>query len=234
MSFTIAQVKGFPAGTVVPKIEGTLKKVFPVKTGEGGYGPWKLQGFVFADGAEEIKGCVFDSDDITYLEGKRVTLISSGTNGKTKKQQGVSIEANKQTQAPEINVKGKLGGIVAADQPNPAYMRGTPENLAQADKPVPSAPPVRSAGISAPSHTSTASAPSDPVDTLERMAAFWLGCWKQAGKVSGLSESVQQSMTSCLFIEGNKQQLWRDWPVKQEDVGRYAPHGTAPEPGDPF
>lgn len=213
MSFTIAQVKGFPTGTVVPKIEGTLKKVFAPRTGDGQYGPWKLQGFVLSDGADEIKGTLFDADDIGYLEGKHVTLIAAGVNGKTKKQQGLSVEASKQDQSLGLAVKGKLGGIIAGDQPNPAYMRGTPENTAQADKPAPSAHPVRSGAISAPSHTSTASAPSDPVETMERMAAFWLGCWKIAGRNS-LPEPVQQSMTSCLFIEGNKQQLWRDWPVK--------------------
>ena len=213
MSFTIAQVKGFPAGTVVPKIEGTLKKVFPPKTGDGQYGPWKLQGFVLSDGADEIKGTLFDSDDIGYLEGKRVTLIASGTNGKTKKQQGLSVEANKQNQTPELAVKGKLGGIVAGE-PNPAYMRGTPENAAaNASQPAPSAPSVRSGAISAPTHANTQAAPTDPVETMERMAAFWLGCWAIAGRNS-LPEPVQQSMTSCLFIEGNKQQLWRDWPVK--------------------
>lgn len=222
MSFTIAQCKGFPAGTVVPKIEGVLKKVFPPKTGDGQYGPWKLQGFVLSDGADEIKGTLFDSDDIGYLEGKRITLVSSGVNGKTKKQQGVSVEANKQTQAPEISVKGKLGGIVAGE-PNPAHLRGTPENAAA------SAPSATNKPVSIPTHTDTRSAPSDPVETMERMAAFWLGCWKIAGRNS-LPEPVQQSMTSCLFIEGNKQQLWRDWPVKvvqapaaQQDDGSEPP-----------
>ena len=205
MSHTISQVKAFPIGTVIPSVTGTLERVFPPKTGEGQYGPWKLQSFVISDGEDKIKGTLFDGADITYLQGKEVTLVASGTNAKTKKKQGVELVANKQDQTPELSVKNKQGGIVAGE-PNPAHMRGTPENAA-ANAPA-SAVSSPKAAFSAPTTT------EDPTQALSRLASFWLACWVKSASLDGLTTEVRQSMTSCLFIEGNKQGLARAWPIK--------------------
>lgn len=210
MSHTIIQVKSFPIGTVIPRVEGTIEKVFPVKTGEGQYGPWKLQSFVMNDGTgEKIKATLFDSDDISYLQGKHAVLISTGTNGKTKKQQGVELVANKQDGSPELSIKGKSGGIVTGDQPNPAYMRGSPENKAANASSTPVS--LRSGPIT-PLQGSDGS--EGPVDALNRLACFWLACWHKASLVEGLPAETKQSMASCLFIEGNKQGLARAWPME--------------------
>ena len=228
MSHTISQIKSFPVGTVVPKVECTIEKVFPIKTGEGQYGPWKLQSFVISDNGEKMKATLFDSEDISYLQGKHAYLIASGTNGKTKKQQGVEIVANKQDGSLELSIKGKSGGVVTGDQPNPAYMRGTPENKAASASP--SAVSSRSEPVSrpAPSHDSGES----PTDALNRLACFWLACWHKASLVDGLPPETKQSMASCLFIEGNKQGLARLWPVEQ--VKSNVPATSTPTDDVPF
>ena len=207
MSHTIAQVKAFPIGTVIPSVSGTLERVFPVKSGEGQYGPWKLQSFVLSDGEDKIKGTLFDSTgDISDLQGKQVTLVASGTNGKTKRKQGVEVVANKQDQTPELSVKHKQGGVVSGEA-NPAHLRGTPENAA-------------ASAVSSPKATFSAPAPSamsgeEAIDTLSRLAAFWYVCYVKSGSCpSPLSSELRQSMTSCLFIEGNKQGLAKAWPIK--------------------
>jgi len=228
MSHTIAQIKSFPVGTVVPKVECTIEKVFPIKTGEGQYGPWKLQSFIVSDNGEKMKATLFDSDDISYLQGKHAYLIASGTNGKTKKQQGVEIVANKQDGSLELSIKGKSGGVVTGDQPNPAYMRGTPEN--KAANAASSAVSLRSEPVSRPAPTQDSG--ESPTDALNRLACFWLACWGKAQIVDGLPPETKQSMASCLFIEGNKQGLARLWPIetvknanppiqltKEEDLG---------------
>lgn len=202
MSHTISQVKAFPIGTVIPSVVGTLEKVFPIKTGEGQYGPWKLQSFVFSDGEDKIKGTLFDGDDISYLQGKTVTLLASGTNGKTKKKQGVEMVANRQDQTPELSVKSKQGGMVVGDGPNPAYLRS-------------SAAPA--SAVSSPSQPVSRPNPSvgsgeEAVDTLNRLAAFWLVCYAKSGAAQGLTPELRQSMTASLFIEGNKLGLAKVWP----------------------
>ena len=203
MSHTIAQVKAFPIGTVIPSVSGTLERVFPVKSGEGQYGPWKLQSFVLSDGEDKIKGTLFDSTgDISDLQGKQVTLVASGTNGKTKRKQGVEVVANKQDQTPELSVKHKQGGVVSGEA-NPAHLRGTPENAAARafDARI-------KATFDAPAST------EDPLQALNRLASFWLACWVKSAGFEGLTTEVRQSMTSCLFIEGNKQGLAKAWPIK--------------------
>jgi len=206
MSHTIAQVKAFPIGTVIPSVSGTLERVFPIKSGEGQYGPWKLQSFVLSDGEDKIKGTLFDSTgDISDLQGKQVTLVASGTNGKTKRKQGVEVVANKQDQTPELSVKHKQGGVVSGEA-NPAHLRGTPENAA-ANAPA--------SAVSSPKATFTVTSPTeDPLQALNRLASFWLACWVKSAGFEGLSVEVRQSMTSCLFIEGNKQGLAKAWPIK--------------------
>jgi len=205
MSHTISQVKAFPIGTVIPSVTGTLERVFPIKSGEGQYGPWKLQSFVLSDGEDKIKGTLFDGGDISDLQGKQVTLVASGTNGKTKRKQGVEVVANKQDQTPELSVKHKQGGIVSGE-PNPAHLRGTPENAA-ANAPA-------NAVSNAKSTFSALTIAEDPTQALSRLASFWLACWVKSAGFEGLSVEVRQSMTSCLFIEGNKQGLAKAWPIK--------------------
>jgi len=205
MSHTISQVKAFPIGTVIPSVTGTLERVFPPKSGEGQYGPWKLQSFVLSDGEDKIKGTLFDGGDISDLQGKQVTLVASGTNGKTKRKQGVEVVANKQDQTPELSVKHKQGGIVSGE-PNPAHLRGTPENAA--------ANALASAVSSAKATFSAIAIAEDPTQALSRLASFWLACWVKSAGFEGLTTEVRQSMTSCLFIEGNKQGLAKAWPIK--------------------
>jgi hypothetical protein len=207
MSHTLSQIKSFPVGTVIPKVEGTIKKVFPAKSDVGQYGPWKLQGFILSDSGEEIRCTLFDGEDIQFLEGKRVSIISTGTNGRTKKQQGVSIESSKKDGSLELVIKNKNGGAVLGDQPNPAYMKGTPENAAS------SAAPLRSEPVSRP--TPIQDNGDGAIDALNRLACFWLACWHKASLVDGLPPETKQSMASCLFIEGNKQGLARLWLVEE-------------------
>lgn len=229
MSHTISQVKSFPVGTVIPSVTGTLERVYPPKTGEGQFGPWKLQSFVLSDGEDKIKGTLFDGADISDLQGKQVTLVASGTNGKTKKKQGVEVVANRQDQTPELSVKHKQGGIVSGEA-NPAHLRGTPENAA-ANAPA--------SAVSSPKAAFSAPAPSamsgeEAMDTLSRLAAFWYVCYVKSGSCpSPLSTELRQSMTSCLFIEGNKQGLAKAWPIKP--IAANTQMNPAPETSDnPF
>lgn len=224
MSHTISQVKSFPVGTVIPSVTGTLERVYPPKTGEGQFGPWKLQSFVLSDGEDKIKGTLFDGGDISDLQGKQVTLVASGTNGKTKRKQGVEVVANRQDQTPELSVKHKQGGIVSGEA-NPAHLRGTPENAA-ANAPA-SAVSIPKAAFSAPAPT------EDPLQALNRLAAFWMACWAKSAGFEGLTNENRQSMTSCLFIEGNKQGLARSWPIKP--IAANTQMNPAPETSDnPF
>ncbi len=224
MSHTISQVKSFPVGTVIPSVTGTLERVYPPKSGEGQYGPWKLQSFVLSDGEDKIKGTLFDGGDISDLQGKQVTLVASGTNGKTKRKQGVEVVANKQDQTPELSVKHKQGGIVSGEA-NPAHLRGTPENAA-ANAPA--------SAISSPKAAFSAPAPTeDPIQSLNRLASFWMACWAKSAGFEGLTNENRQSMTSCLFIEGNKQGLAKAWPIKP--IAANTQMNAAPETSDnPF
>jgi hypothetical protein len=121
---TIAEVKKFPVGTVVPSVSGTVKAVFPRKTGESQYGPWSLQGIVLSDGSEEIVVTCWGCDDLGHLKGTTASVAALGENNKTHKKQGLELIAGKDkdgTPRPELKMDYKKGGFIGGDVPNPAY-----------------------------------------------------------------------------------------------------------------
>lgn len=124
---TIADVKRFPIGTVVPHLAGTVKAVFQRKTGEGQYGPWSVQGLVLADGGEELNCSAWGFDDLGHLKGQSVSIAATGKNGKTGKQQGTELKEGKDKTGAvraELHISHKAGGFIGGDEPNPAFMAG--------------------------------------------------------------------------------------------------------------
>jgi hypothetical protein len=143
---TIAEVKKFPVGTVVPAVTGTVKAVFQRKTGDSQYGPWSLQGVVLSDGAEEIVCTCWGCDDLSYLKGTTVSVAALGENHKTHKKQGLELIAGKDKEGnprPELKMDHKKGGFIGGDKPNPANNPPAPA-IASPDlpRPAPQSPPV--------------------------------------------------------------------------------------------
>lgn len=150
MSHTIQQIKQFPIGTVVPHITGTVKAVFPRKTGEGQYGPWSVQTVILADGGEEIPVSCWGFDELGHLKGQSVSVAATGTNKKTGKTQGTELKEGKDKQGAaraELHVSHKAGGFIGGDEPNPAFIRPQTEAPQTAIPAIPSPSVAKSKGI---------------------------------------------------------------------------------------
>jgi hypothetical protein len=227
VSHTLSQVKSFPPGTVIPKVEGTIKVIWPREAKQSAKGPYTIQNGVLQAEGEEIDFTLWSHDDVAFLKGKHASFASVGKDGRTKKIKGVETKEHyKKPGVMTLQVYGEGGGVVTGDQPNPAYMRGTPENAAAGTQPAPAAPATNYGAppVQRPEPFTPPSLGEGPQDKLTRLAVFWLACWHKTGSVEGLSDSVRQSFAASLFIEGNKQGLAAAWPIER------APAHTTPPP----
>lgn len=144
MSHTIQEIKKFPIGTVVPHITGTVKAVFPRKTGEGQYGPWSVQTVILSDAAnDEIPCSCWGFDELGHLKGQSVSVAATGKDRRTNKASGTEIKEGKDKQGvarPELHVSHGKGGFIGGDEPNPAFManKGQEQPAEAPQAPIPS------------------------------------------------------------------------------------------------
>jgi len=135
MSHTIQEIKKFPIGTVVPHITGTVKAVFPRKTGEGQYGPWSVQTVILSDAAnEEIPCSCWGFDELGHLKGQSVSVAATGKDRRSGKPSGTELKEGKDKQGvarAELHVSHGKGGFIGGDEPNPAFMANKPQGQPQ-------------------------------------------------------------------------------------------------------
>ncbi len=155
---TLAQVKTWPIGTVVPdSIKATVKAVFQRKTGESQYGPWSVQTLVVADGGDEMFVSCWGCEELGFLKGQSVDIASTGKD-KNGKVCGVETFQGKDKEGhPRLDLKldHKKGGFVGSGVPNPAYTRpaeapapqATPQAAPQAPVPANSSHSARIEGV---------------------------------------------------------------------------------------
>ena len=119
---TIQEIKKFPIGSTIPAVYGTVKIVWERELKKGQYGEFFSQGFVLADGDEEIVVSCMDFDDLKYLKGQTVSVAATGKDKRTGLPTGTKLkEYNGKL---SIGVSKKSGGFVGGDTPNPAHMAG--------------------------------------------------------------------------------------------------------------
>jgi len=144
---TIKDIKKFPIGSTIPAVSGTVKIVWERELKKGQYGEFFSQGFVLADGDEEIVVSCMDFDDLKYLKGQVVSVAATGKDKRTGLPAGTKLkEYNGKL---SIGVSKKSGGFVGGDTPNPAHMAGgTPAAASQTAIPaIPSHSSTPSRGI---------------------------------------------------------------------------------------
>lgn len=123
---TLAQVKTWPLGTVVPDgIKATVKAVFQRKTGESQYGPWAVQTVVVADGWEEMFVSCWNCDELGHLKGQVVDIAATGKDKQGKAQGLETFQGKDKEGHPRLDLKldYKKGGFIGGGTPNPAHLR---------------------------------------------------------------------------------------------------------------
>lgn len=184
----VAQIKDLPNladGTVIGQMTVNVKAVFPPKTGEGKYGPWRVQSCILQDGTGEVRASFWIPDDMKPLTGQTITLKSQpGKKGLS----GLSVAYSKHSDANELKVTEQAAIL---DQASEFVVK---------DK-FPS-------GGSAPAPIQTVSSVEDAKRVIFANAKLYVECCKAAAWISSqveqMSEAHLQAATSSLFISAER------------------------------
>jgi hypothetical protein len=114
----------------------TIKATFPPKTGEGKFGPWRVQNCVLQDATGECRASFWLPDEMGDLKGQMVTLKSQA--GK-KGLQGISVKHSTHSGENELKITDQCaiiddaGAAVAAAGPRKPVQASSPVSLTVAD-----------------------------------------------------------------------------------------------------
>lgn len=125
----ISDLEKLADGSVIGEIRVTIKAVFPPKTGEGKFGPWRVQNCIIQDSTGECRASFWIPDEMGDLKGQMVTLKSQA--GK-KGLEGLTISTSKYGN--ELKVTDKAAIIDDASGASP--VAAGPRKPVQASSPV--------------------------------------------------------------------------------------------------
>jgi hypothetical protein len=184
----VAQIKdlqNLADGTVIGQMTVNVKAVFPPKTGEGKYGPWRVQSCVLQDGTGEVRASFWIQDEMKSLQGQTITIKSQA--GK-KGLDGLSVQFSKHSSSNELKVTEKAAILDQAD-----------EFVVKEKFPN---------GNTAPAAITTVSSVDDAKKVIFANAKLYVECCKAAGWVSGqveqMSEAHMQACVASLFISAER------------------------------
>ena len=202
----VAQIKDLPNladGTVIGQMTVTVKAVFPPKTGEGKFGPWRVQSCILQDGTGEVRASFWTNDEMKALTGQTVTIKSQA--GK-KGLEGLSVTLSKHSGANELKVTEKAAIL---DQASEFVVK---------DK-FPS-------GGSAPAPIQTVSSVDDAKRVIYANAKLYVECCKAvtwiSSQITEMSEAHFQAAVASMFISAEKAGLAKIFNEQKKE--------KAPEP----
>jgi hypothetical protein len=132
----ISDLANLADGSVIGEMRVTIKATFPPKTGEGKFGPWRVQNCVLQDSTGECRASFWLPDEMGDLKGQMVTLKSQA--GK-KGLQGISVKHSTHSGENELKITDQCaiiddaGAAVAAAGPRKPVQASSPVSLTVAD-----------------------------------------------------------------------------------------------------
>lgn len=134
----ISDLANLADGSVIGEMRVTIKATFPPKTGEGKFGPWRVQNAILQDATGECRASFWMPDEIGDLKGQMVTIKSQA--GK-KGLQGISVKTSSHSGENELKITDQCaiiddaGAAVAAAQAGPRkpVLASSPISLTVAD-----------------------------------------------------------------------------------------------------
>jgi hypothetical protein len=128
---TIADLANLADGSVIGEMRVTIKATFPPKTGEGKFGPWRVQNCILQDATGECRASFWLPDEMNDLKGQMVTLKSQP--GK-KGLQGISVKHSTHSGENELKITDQCAIIDDASGASP--VAAGPRKPVQASSPV--------------------------------------------------------------------------------------------------
>jgi hypothetical protein len=132
----ISDLANLADGSVIGEMRVTIKATFPPKTGEGKFGPWRVQNAILQDSTGECRASFWVPDEMGDLKGQMVTLKSQA--GK-KGLQGISVKHSTHSGENELKITDACaiiddaGAAVAAAGPRKPVQASSPVSLTVAD-----------------------------------------------------------------------------------------------------
>jgi hypothetical protein len=126
----ISDLANLADGSVIGEMRVTIKATFPPKTGEGKFGPWRVQNCVLQDSTGECRASFWLPDEMGDLKGQMVTLKSQA--GK-KGLQGISVKHSTHSGENELKITDQCAII---DDAGAAVAQAGPRKPVQASSPV--------------------------------------------------------------------------------------------------
>jgi len=128
----ISDLANLADGSVIGEMRVTIKATFPPKTGEGKFGPWRVQNAILQDSTGECRASFWVPDEMGDLKGQMVTLKSQA--GK-KGLQGISVKHSTHSGENELKITDQCaiiddaGAAVAAAGPRKPVKASDPISL---------------------------------------------------------------------------------------------------------
>jgi hypothetical protein len=191
----IADLTNLADGSIIGEMSVQVKAVFPPKTGEGKYGPWRVQAAILKDSTGEVRASFWTNEDIKDLVGQTVTIKSQATN---KGLQGLSVKYSKHSDSNELNITEKAAII---DSAAGAFRQAETANKVNA-------------AISSGQGGGT---PQDAKRLIFQRAQLYVECAKAAkwaAQEAGITDAEGlQAVRASLFISADKANLWNVFPA---------------------
>jgi hypothetical protein len=192
----IADLTNLADGSIIGEMSVQVKAVFPPKTGEGKYGPWRVQPCILKDSTGEVRASFWVKDDLKDLTGQTITIKSQGG---PKGLQGLSVKFNSHSDTNELSVTDKAAII---DSAAGAFRQAETANKVNA-----SLASGQGGGT-----------PADAKRLIFQRAQLYVECVKAASWIAKTVEAGDmdfQAIVSTLFISSDKANLWNCFPSTQ-------------------
>jgi hypothetical protein len=118
-------------GSLIGEMRVQIKAAFPPKTGEGKYGPWRVQACILKDATGEVRASFWLPSDLQPLVGQTVTIKSQATN---KGLQGINVQYSKHSDTNELKITEKCAIITDDQNAVDNYRAQVPARAAAAPK----------------------------------------------------------------------------------------------------
>lgn len=191
----IADLTNLADGSVIGEMSFQIVRAFPPKTGEGKFGPWRVQNCVIKDNTGEGKASFWLPCDMAQYIGQTITVKSQGG---AKGLQGVAVSFNKTQNTNELKVTDKAALL---------------DSVAGAERQYDAAVKVN-AQIASGTGGGT---PQDAKRLIFQRAQLYVECAKAAkwaAQEAGITDSEGlQALRSSLFISADKANLWNVFPA---------------------
>lgn len=191
----ISDLANLADGSVIGEMRVTIKATFPPKTGEGKFGPWRVQNCILQDATGECRASFWLPDEMNDLKGQMVTLKSQA--GK-KGLQGISVKHSTHSGENELKITDQCAIIDDASGASPV-----------------AAGPRKPVQASAPVSITVADAKRALFQAAQLMAeaikaAEWVG-----KEVKAISVEHLQAIATSLFISADRAGYAKAFPPSQ-------------------